>query len=313
MAMRPDISVVMPAHNEGARLAATIDSIASGRTTSARVEIIIADDKSTDDAEAHLRAAWPDLSRHDRLDVHLSLLPDRRGVPRTRNHAARLATAEILFITDAHVRFPAGWDAIVLEHLRPGRILAGTVTQANTSFVGYGCRLVVPFMGTYWNREPVPHPAEVQIAACPATVLSRELFHQLGGYDDGMVMYGAAEPEFSLRAWLSGAEVILVPQLVVEHRFKPAQERAGFVRGVREHMVGNSLRFGLLYTDEDGALQLLRYYALKFPNLFQQALAAVERSDVWQRRAHLEATLARPFSWFVEHFGIKDTTGGEIL
>ena len=313
MTFRPDISVVMPAHNEGARLAATIDSIASGRTTSARVEIIIADDKSTDDAEAHLRAAWPDLSRHEALDVRLSMLRDRRGVPRARNHAARLATSEILFITDAHVRFPVGWDASVLEHLRPGRILAGPVTQANTSFVGYGCRLAVPFMGTYWNRDPVPHPAEVQIAACPATVLSRDLFHQLGGYDDGMIMYGAAEPEFSLRAWLFGAEVILVPELVVEHRFKPPRERAGFVRGAREHMVGNSLRFGLLYTDEDGALQLLRYYALKFPNLFQQALAAVERSDVWQRRAHLEATLVRPFSWFVEHFGLKDTSGGEIL
>ncbi len=36
----------MPAHNEGARLADTIDSIASGRTTDARVEIVIADDKS---------------------------------------------------------------------------------------------------------------------------------------------------------------------------------------------------------------------------------------------------------------------------
>ncbi len=94
--MRPDISVVIPAHNEGARLAGTIDSIASARTTDARVEIVIADDKSSDDTEAHLRAAWPDLSRHDRLDVHLSLLPDRRGVPRTRNHAASLATADVL-------------------------------------------------------------------------------------------------------------------------------------------------------------------------------------------------------------------------
>ena len=112
-AMPADISVVMPAHNEGARLAATIDSIASGRTTDARVEIIIADDKSDDDTEAHLRAAWPDLSRHDRLDVHLSLLPERCGVPRARNHAAGLATADILFITDAHVRFPPGWDAMV--------------------------------------------------------------------------------------------------------------------------------------------------------------------------------------------------------
>jgi glycosyltransferase involved in cell wall biosynthesis len=302
----------MPAHNEGARVADTIDSIASTRATGARVEIVIADDKSDDDTSGYLRAAWPDLSRHDRLDIHLSQLPDRRGVPRARNHAARLATADILFITDAHVRFPAGWDALVYQHLRPDRILAGTVTQANTPFVGYGCRLAVPFMGTYWNREPVDSPAEVQIAACPATVLSRDLFSRLGGYDDGMIMYGAAEPEFSLRAWLSGAEVILVPQLLVEHRFKPQQERVAFVRAVREHMVANSLRFGLLYADEDGALQMLRYYALKFPNLFQRALATVNGSDVWARRTHLEATLARPFSWFVDHFGLTDTAGGEI-
>lgn len=311
--MPPDISVVMPAHNEAARVADTIDSIASTRATSARVEIVIADDKSDDDTAGHLRAAWPDLSRHDRLDVHLSQLPDRRGVPRARNHAARLATGDILFITDAHVRFPAGWDELVYEHLRPDRILAGAITHANTPFVGYGCRLAVPFMGTHWNREPVESPAEVQIAACPATVLSRDLFNRLGGYDDGMIMYGAAEPEFSVRAWLSGAEVILVPQMLVEHRFKPPQERLAFVRAMRKPMVCNSLRFGLLYADEDGALQMLRYYALKFPNLFQQALAMVNGSDVWARREHLESTLARPFSWFVDHFGLTDTAGGEIL
>lgn len=302
----------MPAHNEGARVADTIDSIASTRATNARVEIVVADDNSDDDTAGYLRAAWPDLSRHDRLDVHLSQLPDRRGVPRARNHAARLATADILFITDAHVRFPVGWDALVYQHLRPERILAGAVTQANTPFVGYGCRLAVPFMGTYWNREPVDSPAEVQIAACPATALSRDLFNRIGGYDDGMIMYGAAEPEFSLRAWLSGAEVVLVPQLLVEHRFKPPQERVAFVRAVREYMVSNSLRFGLLYTDEDGALQMLRYYALKFPDLFQRALATVNGSDVWDRRAHLEATLARPFSWFVDHFSLTDTAGGEV-
>ena len=32
-----------------------------------------------------------------------------------------------------------------------------------------------------------------------------------------------------------------------------------------------------------------------------------------RRPDRLEATLARPFSWFVEHFGLKDTSGGEIL
>lgn len=311
--MRPDISVLIPAHNEGSRLAATIDSIASTRSARSTVEIIIADDDSDDDTEGHLRAAWPDLSRHAGLYVHVSRLRRRSGVPRARNHAAELATADILFITDAHVRFSLGWDEIVFKHARADRIVAGTVTEDNTRFAGYGCRLVVPFMGTYWNRDPVDTPAEVQIAACPATVLTRELFTSLGGYDDGIEMYGCAEPELSVRAWLSGAEVILVPELTVAHRFKPPNERTAFIQTMRPYMVRNGLRFGLLYASEAGALQLLRYYSLKFPNLFADALADVERGDVWERRARLQKELPRDFSWFTDHFNLKDQSGGDIL
>ena len=205
-----------------------------------------------------------------------------------------------------------GWDEVVHQQLRPDRMLAGTVSQANTTFVGYGCRLVVPFMGTYWNKERIEHPVEVEIAACPATVLTRELFDRIGGYDDGMIMYGAAEPEFSVRAWLSGAEVMLIPALQVEHRFKPPEERIAFVREMRPNMVANALRFGLLYLDEPGSLQLLRYYALKFPNLFESALRIVEASDVWTRREELAARLPRSFDWYVDHFDLKDQLGGEL-
>lgn len=311
--MQPDISVVIPARNEGPRLAATIDSIASARSTRARVEVIIADDESDDDTEGHLSAAWPDLSRHERLEVHVSRMPERGGVPRTRNHAAALASADILFMTDAHVRFPAGWDELVYRHVRPNRVVAGVVTEDKTRFAGYGCRLVVPFMGTYWNKTPVMAPVEVQVAACPATVLPRELFRKLGGYDDGLLMYGSAEPEFSVRAWLSGAEIIVVPQLTVAHRFKPPQERLAFVRDMRPYMVRNGLRFGLLYTDEPAALQLLRYYSLKFPNLFRDALAAVQHSDVWERREQLRTQLPRDFSWFTGHFNLKDQADGDLL
>lgn len=310
--MRPDISVIIPAYNEGQRLVRTIDSIASTRSARTRVEVIIADDQSEDDLEGRLRTAWPALSRHDRLHICLTRTPERLGGFRSRNHAAGLASADILFSTDAHVRFPPGWDALVREHARANRILAGAITEDNTRFVGYGCRLVVPFMGTYWNRARTERPTEVQIAACPATVVPRELFIRLGGYDSGMVMYGAAEPEFSVRAWLSGAEIVVVPQLTVAHRFKPRQERRDFVRQVRQDMVCNGLRFGLLYSSQAGAMQLLRYYALMFPHLFQPALAQVQRSDVWERRAQLRAQLPRDFTWFVEHFNLKDQAGGDI-
>ena len=311
--MAPDISVLMPARNEGARLAETILSIAQARVTSARLEFVIADDQSDDDTQGALRAAADLLLAQPRIDIKVSRLEERHGVPRARNHAASLATADVLFITDAHVRFSHGWDALVLEHVKPDRMIAGAITEANTPFVGFGCKLVVPFMGTYWNREPLGEPAPVQIAACPATVLPRALFERLGGYDPGMLIYGAAEPEFSLRAWLHGAEILIHPGLRVEHCFKPKAEREAFIGEVRPYMVHNSLRFGLLYLSETGCFQLLRYQARKFPNLFPAAIRMVEDSDVWARREALERERQRPFEWFVQRFDLRDQIGGDIL
>lgn len=311
--MTPDISVTIPARNEGGRLVDTILSLARARTTGARLEFVIADDASDDDMEGALRASADQLLAEPGIDIKVSRLDERHGVPLSRNHAAALATGEVLFITDAHIRPSHGWDALVLEHIRPERMLAGAITEANTAFTGYGCRLVVPFMGTYWNREPVEKPTPVQIAACPATALPRRLFERLGGYDPGMQLYGAAEPEFSLRAWLHGAEIMLVPDLKVEHRFKPKAEREAFIGEVRPFMVHNSLRFGLLYLSEDGCMQLLRYQARKFPNLFSSAIQMVEDSDVWARREALEQQRQRPFEWFVQRFDLKDQIGGDLL
>ncbi len=310
---QPDISVVIPSRNEGPRLPGTIQAISRARTTDARVEFVIADDASTDDTEGHLRAATRELLREPRIDIKVSRLEKRRGVPGTRNHAASLANGEILFITDAHVRFSRGWDAAVFDHLKPNRVLAGSITEENTPFVGYGCRLVVPFMGTYWNKEKLKRPAPVQIAACPATVIERKLFQRLGGYDPGMYVYGAAEPEFSVRAWLHGAQVLIVPEIQVQHRFKPKAERMEFLGEVRPFMVHNSIRFGLLYLSDHGSLQMLRYYSRKFPQVFQAALKMVAESDVWRRKAVLERQRRHTFEWFVRTFKLKNQIGGEIL
>jgi hypothetical protein len=97
------------------------------------------------------------------------------------------------------------------------------------------------------------------------------------------------------------------------HQFNPWAEGRQFVRSVREHMVCNGLRFGLVDLDEPSALQHLRYYSLKFPNLFELAMARVATSDVWTRRKELQANFVRPFAWFVEHLGLTDQFGGPLL
>lgn len=223
-----------------------------------------------------------------------------------------MATGDVLFMTDAHCRLNPRWDQHVRQAITHKHILSATVADSTSNFRGYGCRLVVPFMGTHWNRERPAKDADVQVASCAGTVISRELFFKIGGYDEGMMFYGAAEPEFSVRAWLSGAKIVSAPGLEVVHRFKNTPRRNLFLQTHRTFMVHNSLRFGLLYLSEPACLQMLRHFALSFPRHFRKALMLLDKSDVWRRREELVKSLPRRFSWFVSHFSLLDQIGNPI-
>jgi glycosyltransferase involved in cell wall biosynthesis len=311
--LRSAISVLIPARNEQARLAPTIRSIARARTTGARVEFVVVDDASTDGCIENLISAVPELLGEPEIDIRVCALDEHSGIYRSRNRAAAIASGEIFFITDAHVRFSTGWDAYVFEHTRPNRILAGTTTEGASGFRGHGCRLLVPFMGTAWIKESLEGLRPVPIAACSATILPRELFERLGGYDEGMMHYGGGEPEFSVRAWLKGAEILALGDIEVQHEFKSKGNLLQFLSRVRPSWVHNCIRFGLLYLSELGCMQLLRYYSRAFPAAFPNALKMIAAGNVWERRAFLEGHTERTFDWFVAHFGIKNQIGGEII
>ncbi len=248
----PDISVTIPARNEGGKVARTIQSIARARTTDARVEFVIVDDASSDETIANLVAAVPDLLKEPKIDIQVHRLDEHTGIYVARNHAAHFASGEIIFGTDAHVRFSDGWDEQVFHHIGANRILCGTTVQQGSPFRGYGCDLAIPFMGTAWNHGPVDTVAHVPIAPCHASVMTRELFHRLGGYDSGMIMYGAGEPELSIRAWLQGADVMVVGDLQVEHEFKPKTELADFLSEVRAFLDSQLHPFWLSVSQRTG-------------------------------------------------------------
>jgi glycosyltransferase involved in cell wall biosynthesis len=310
--MAADISVLIPARDEASRLAPTIDAIAGARTTEARLEFVIVDDASRDATVENLVSAVPRLLAHPRVDIRVCRVAEHEGLYAARNRAAALASADLLFITDAHVRFSPGWDAYVMQHAAENRILAGTAVDDDSQFRGYGCDLLVPSMGTEWKMTPVDGLAPVQIAPCSATVIPRELFARLGGYDPGMLVYGAGEPEFSVRAWLHGAEIYAAPGVEVHHRFKPRREFVRFVSTVHLLWMHNCLRFALLYLSPAGCLQVLRHFA-QHSEHFSRAVELVDSSDVWERRRHQEETRMRPFDWFVERFALRNEAGGPIV
>ena len=311
--MSPNISILIPARNEADRTAATIRSLARARDTGARLEFVVVDDASDDDSVDRLVNAIPALLDEPNIDIKLDRLSERAGVYGARNVAASHATADILFITDAHVVPSHGWDREVLDHVRPGRVLAGVIAEPGGMFRGYGCSLALPLMGTRWNTTPVGGVVPIQIAPSTATALTRTLYTELGGYDDGMHIYGAGVPEFSVRAWLQGAEIAIASKLEVTHSFRPRDEMLGFIASVRPFWVHNCLRFAALYLSESGLARVIAYFTEGFPNVTPLAVQVLECSDVRQRRADLEARQKRPFAWFVQHFGVTTDTGDLLI
>lgn len=304
----PAISVVIPVRNDFHRLERTLQSIADGRQEACPIEVVIVDDAS----DMENRMKW---ERNDfPFPIRVFRLEERIGVPAARNYGTFRASGEIVFMTDSHVELCHGWDQIIIKSIDHNRILAATIIDPTSTFKAYGCSLVVPFMGTRWNKqEPDAQSPYVQIASCAGTVLHKSLFERLGGYDPGMILYGGAEPEFSVRAWLSGAEIIAVPELHIIHRFKTQPEINRFLNSLRPSMMHNNLRFGMLYLSDAACLQMIRHYAMIYPEYMMEAANMLDEQHLRARKEELDPLLIHDFRWFVERFNLKDQAGMEIL
>lgn len=297
---KPVISIIMPARNEGARVVKAINTFASGRSTSFHLEFVIIDDASDDGCCTGLEdlLTW----EHDAASVRVIRLEQWSGIPYARNLGAAYAKGPILFITDANVKACTGWDLPVFRDLRPGRALCATIGDAYSSWRGCGFLLDLSSMGINWLPDPFIYKGYIPISPCTGTVLHSDLFRRVGGYDTAMPVYGAAEPEFSVRLWLYGAEIVSCPDLILLHRFRPHEERKPFLEQIEFIQTMNYLRFGLLYHDKKGIVKLLNHWARAAPKHFADALQQVEAGGVWERRQHLKETLSRDFSWYVKYF-----------
>jgi glycosyltransferase involved in cell wall biosynthesis len=306
--MPQSISVVIPVRNDSDRLMNTLQSICDTRSTDIELEVIVVDDASIDDCRSKLICDRANVRiRSLRLDQHV-------GVPIARNIGSTVASGEVLFMTDSHVTFCENWDRFIIDNMDENRIIATSISDSQSSFKAYGCSLVVPFMGTKWNRELSNSKTnDIQIASSAGTVINKKQFLKIGGYDSGMILYGGAEPEFSVRSWLSGAQIISVPDLTINHRFKQKNEVKPFLEELKTVMVHNSLRFGSLYLSELGILQMIRYYSLTYPNEAQEAIKLLYMSNVWKRRKFLQASLIHDFYWFVKYFNLKNQIGQEVV
>jgi glycosyltransferase involved in cell wall biosynthesis len=304
--VRPDpvmtpISVIIPSRNEGGRIVRTVRSLATGRSRPFPLEVVVVDDASTDGSCDRLAdAVGPALN----VRLVVRRLPRWSGIPFARNRGAEAAAGPIFLITDANTTYPGNWDLPIRQHFHTSRLLAGTIVDEATGACGYGLTLDLPTMGVRWLPTADRFGGYVPVAACTCTVIDRQLFHQLGGYDETLPLYGAAEPEFSVRAWLSGCEVVSVPTLVVGHRFRPVRDRRRFETGNRLTLLRNYLRFACFYLPEDLLTKTIRFFACSAGAAADACLTELKTDGTWLRREQLRRGLPRTFRWFAQRFAL---------
>lgn len=114
---RPSVSVVIPAHNEEDKLAATLASLAEQRYDGP-LEFVIVDDRSTDATAEIIRSF---VGRDARFRLVSVRHPDRRLSPKVNavDTGIRASTGEILLTSDADCRYPEGWVSGMVSHFEP--------------------------------------------------------------------------------------------------------------------------------------------------------------------------------------------------
>jgi hypothetical protein len=208
-------------------------------------------------------------------------------------------------VTDGNALYPPQWDLPIRRSFQRNRLLTGTIVDMASSFRGYGCTLKLPAMGAEWISTAGTYGGYVPIAACTCTIIDQALFHHLGGYDESLPLYGPAEPEFSVRTWLSGYEIINLPDLLVQHRFRPRREHSAFLSSIRATLMGNFLRFAYYYLPPELLAQTYAHYSAADPECFDTCLADILSDGAGNRRIELQQTLAFDFQWFARRFGLR--------
>ena len=291
--MSPDLSLVIPALNEGAHLRRTVESALA--TAPAATEIIVIDDGSSDGCADFLRQGhWP-----VRL-LEPKAAGSRLGASAARNRGGRVAHGSVLVFLDAHVELPPGWAERLQQVLRNPSVGAAapaiSVLGAPAN-KGFGLRWRDPALGIEWlpARTSTPYAAPLLPGACFA--LRREVFRASGGFDEGLIRWGCEDAELSLRLWSAGYELCLVPDVEVAHLFRTQHP----YEIDHADIVHNTLRVAWLHFDERRLAHVVD--ALKPMRAFNASVARLAAGDAGHRRTRLRVRRARSDDQYFATFG----------
>lgn len=201
-----DVSVIIPAHNEGKYLNKTIENIFATAKSEIEVIVILNGYKQRVDPRAEV------IKNKDNLGIRVAI-----------NQGAAEARGKYLYRIDGHCTFESEeWDLILMKATKPQTISIPALVYLTKSWkkVGhpkYTCRLT-PQMTEEWYG--LANPEKLQKNMCHTgcgIFLEKAFFDSFGGLDESLPKMGRDGAEFAIHAWLDGDGMFTVTDVVLGH------------------------------------------------------------------------------------------------
>jgi GT2 family glycosyltransferase len=226
----PTVSVVVINYNGREYLERCIASLTELDYPADRVEIVLIDNASSDGSVEMVEAAHGDRVRIIRNASNLGFSP-------VVNQGARAATGTYLALLNNDATADPQWLTAAVRLLEQGgrtACVASKILRDDRETIDYGGGQMAFYGHGFAAGNDRPDPGEEEpratlFASGGAMVINRELFLDVGGFDETFFAF-FEDVDFGWRLWLYGHEVRYLPTSKVYHRHHGTIERFGYPR-----------------------------------------------------------------------------------
>ncbi|EZA52256.1 N-acetylgalactosaminyltransferase 7 isoform X1 [Ooceraea biroi] len=309
----PRTSVIIVFHNEGwSVLLRTIHSVIDRTPSKFLEEILLVDDFSD---KENLKGDLDSYIEQWGGKVRLLRNYERQGLIRTRSRGARDAKGEVIVFLDAHCEVNVNWLPPLLAPIAENRNVMTVPVIDGIDHKNFEYRPVyqeghlyrgIFEWGMLYKENELPRreaktrthdsmPYRSPTHAGGLFAINREYFLSLGGYDEGLLVWGGENFELSFKIWQCGGSILWVPCSHVGHVYR------GFM----------PYTFGKLAQQKKGPLITINYKRVietwfdeKYKEFFytREPLARLlDHGDITEQLLFKERKRCKSFQWYMDN------------
>ncbi|KAG5676955.1 hypothetical protein PVAND_006748 [Polypedilum vanderplanki] len=297
----PSVSVIIPFYNEHfSTLLRTVYSVINRSPSDLLNEIILVDDCSKKD---FLKDKLDSYVRENLPKVKIVRMKERGGLVTARTAGAKIANGDVLIFLDSHTEANVNWLPPLIEPIAENYricvcpfidVIAYDTFEYRAQ--DEGARGAFDWQ-LFYKRLPLTkkdlenptEPFNSPVMAGGLFAISSKFFWELGGYDEGLQIWGGEQYELSFKIWQCHGKIVDAPCSRVGHIYR---KFASFDSGGKgDYLTRNHKRVVETWMDEPYKSYVynknLRY-------------KSVDAGDLTKQKEIREKLKCKSFDWFMK-------------